>query len=80
VISVQRTYKGEVLLEPPHSSVMPGQGIRLSATIDALNHMVRTSQRAGNLDNASIEVWGMQKKAPRRKGCPWVCEVDTRRT
>jgi len=68
VISLQRTYKGEALLELLCSSAMPGQGIRLSATTEALNHMVRTYQRAGNLDNASIEVWGMQKKALRRKG------------
>jgi len=50
------------------SSVTPGQGIRLSATIEALNHMVRTFQRAGNLENASIEVLGDAEEGAEEEG------------
>jgi len=62
-----------------HGSATPGQGNRPSAATKALNHTVRTFQCAGDLDNASIGVWGMQKKAAGRKGRPRVYEVDKRR-
>jgi len=63
-----RTYMEGSLLNPLGGSATPGQGNRSSATTKALNHTGRTFQRIGSLENASIEVWGMQKKAPRRKG------------
>lgn len=54
-----RMYMEGSLLKPVRSSATPGQGNQPSAT---LNHMVRTFQRAANLDNVSIEVWGCRRR------------------
>ena len=38
--------------------------------------MILTFQRPGDLENALIEVWGVQRKAVRRHGAPMIYMAD----
>ena len=72
---------GESLLESSHGLGEPEQDLQVvrdQGLNDAYNDIVLTFGHAEGLDNASMEVWGVARKAVRRWEAPGCCKAGRR--